>query len=234
MSNDFIYIEKDWGSLFYKHFGKNTRQEAVDICSKQGKLVHLPRPRFAEENEFYRIFFSKENLWLDLKDDRIGLKSSDGNIFVSQSWVTLPRQTNAIEKRYDWINTNLEPRSEQEFINGVIMDQTGRWQSIDDTEKMDTVCIYNIIPNECRRCSNKTYCRFQDDRKDIECICTFRAVLKSDSLQDMPPIPGFFHTNQIDYNPQLEALKSQWDSLEKYSSISGDFEPYEIKKSNCF
>ena len=228
MSNDFIYIEKEWGSLFYKHFGKNTRQEAVSICSKQGNLVHLPRPRFAEENEFYRIFFSKENLWLDFKDDRIGLKSSDENIFVSQSWVTLPSQTKAIEKRYDWINTNLEPRSEQEFINGVIMDQTGRWQSIDDTEKMDTVCIYNIIPNECRRCSNKTYCRFQDDRKDIECICTFRAVIRSDSLPPLPP----------PFLPNYAKLMSEWDktysdSIKTYSSKSGDFEPYDITKRNC-
>ena len=231
MSNDFIYIEKEWGSLFYKHFGKKTRQEAVDICSKQGKFkkqVHLPRPRFAEENEFYRIFFSKENLWLDLKDDRIGLKSSDENVFVSQSWVTLPSQTKAIEKRYDWINTNLEPRREQEFINGVIMDQTGRWQSIDDTEKMDTVCIYNIIPNECRRCSNKTYCRFQDDRKDIECICTFRAVIRSDSLPPLPP----------PFLPNYAKLMSEWDktysdSIKTYSSKSGDFEPYDITKRNC-
>ena len=153
------------------------------------------------------------------------MKSSDENIFVSQSWVTLPSQTNAIEKRYDWINTNLEPRREQEFINGVIMDQTGRWQSIDDTEKMDTVCIYNIIPNECRRCKDNTFCRFQDDRKDIECICTFRAVLESDSL---PALPYIAYPS-----PQIETLLSQWESLETYSSRSGDFEPYDIKKSNC-
>ena len=230
MSNDFIYIEKEWGSLFYKHFGKKTRQEAEDICSKQGKFVHLPRPRFAEENEFYRIFFSKENLWLDLKDDRIGLKSSDENIFVSQSWVTLPKQTKAIEKRYDWINTNLEPRSEQEFINGVIMDQTGRWQSIDDTEKMDTVCIYNIIPNECKRCWNQTYCRFQDDRKDIECICTFRGVIESDFLVPEKN-PQMVHP----LHPSIPhpILLDEWESIVTYSSKSGDFEPYDIRKRNC-
>ena len=53
----FIYIENEWGSLFYKHLGKMTRNDAKTTCSSFGSSIHLPKPRFLEEFNFYRIHF---------------------------------------------------------------------------------------------------------------------------------------------------------------------------------
>ena len=69
LSEDFIFVEQEWGSLFYKHIGKRTRSEAKNLCSSAGPSVHLPIPRFYEEQEFYKTHFGDENLWLDLTFD---------------------------------------------------------------------------------------------------------------------------------------------------------------------
>ena len=65
LPEDFIFIEHEWGSLFYKHLGKLAREDAKEECSKSGASVHLPIPRFLEENEFYRIHFGSEGLRLN-------------------------------------------------------------------------------------------------------------------------------------------------------------------------
>ena len=57
LPEDFIYIENEWGSLFYKHLGKMARNDARTNCSSFGSSVHLPIPRFIEEYEFYRAHF---------------------------------------------------------------------------------------------------------------------------------------------------------------------------------
>ena len=57
LPEDFIYIENEWGSLFYKHLGKMARNDARKNCSSFGSSVHLPIPRFIEEYEFYRAHF---------------------------------------------------------------------------------------------------------------------------------------------------------------------------------
>ena len=41
LATDFIYIEKEWGSLFYKHFGERSRIEAKQLCAQEGGNVHL-------------------------------------------------------------------------------------------------------------------------------------------------------------------------------------------------
>ena len=36
LTEDFIYVEKEWGSLFYKHLGKLKKTEAKQVCSQYG------------------------------------------------------------------------------------------------------------------------------------------------------------------------------------------------------
>lgn len=67
LTDDYIYVEQEWGSLFYKHVGKKNRRDAEKICSDDG--AHLPFPRFAEEQEFYKVHFGDESLWLDVYYD---------------------------------------------------------------------------------------------------------------------------------------------------------------------
>ena len=57
LPEDFIYIENEWGSLFYKHLGSLTRKDGKLKCSSFGSSVHLPIPRFREELEFYIAYF---------------------------------------------------------------------------------------------------------------------------------------------------------------------------------
>ena len=83
LTEDFIYVEQEWGSLFYKHLGKQTRSAAKDLCSNISPNVHLPIPRFHEENEFYKTHFGDEGLWLDVSYDvNEGLKSVDGHSLI--------------------------------------------------------------------------------------------------------------------------------------------------------
>ena len=75
LPEDFIYIENEWGSLFYKHLGKMARNDARKNCSSFGSSVHLPIPRFIEEYEFYRAHFGYygqlnfKGLWPSKFDD---------------------------------------------------------------------------------------------------------------------------------------------------------------------
>ena len=57
LPEDFIYIENEWGSSFYKHLGNLTRKDGKLNCSSFGSSVHLPIPRFREEFEFYKAHF---------------------------------------------------------------------------------------------------------------------------------------------------------------------------------
>ena len=66
LTEDFIFVEKDWGSLFYKHIGRHNRTEAERLCSEEGEFVHLPVPRFADENMFYREVFGSKGLWFSV------------------------------------------------------------------------------------------------------------------------------------------------------------------------
>ena len=51
----------------------------------------------------------------------------------------------------------------------------GPWISTsDDTELIDSVCVYNIQPNEdCSQCFDEDFCRFTDtNRQQTECVCS--------------------------------------------------------------
>ena len=56
LPDDFIFIDRQWGSMFYKHIGYHTQPEAKRLCSAYGDTVHLPIPRSQEENEFYHTW----------------------------------------------------------------------------------------------------------------------------------------------------------------------------------
>ena len=68
LTKDYVLIENEWGSLFYQHIGKQSRHQAKQLCSNEGEFVHLPIPRFPEENQFYQTFFATEGLWLGVSD----------------------------------------------------------------------------------------------------------------------------------------------------------------------
>ena len=280
LTEDFIYVEQEWGSLFYKHMGKQTRKAAKNLCSRlspgeETNSVHLPIPRFHEENEFYKTHFGSsgqntdlditldEGLWLDVSYDvNEGLKSADGHSFIKyvRSFVTdkynetfdywewrdsnigydhrggddvsyllslidifdedrrdYSRKSDVIAeefieiKKYDWINltdmnvtgyfidegekyvymadesTVYGGMKKYEWEKYVFMTNTGEWQWINENEadiaeneagyrygiygneEYDTVCVYNIIPDECSECSEESFCRYTDSETECDC-----------------------------------------------------------------
>ena len=116
LTEDFIFVEQEWGSLFYKHVGKQTREDAKNLCStlspgEETNSVHLPIPRFQEENEFYKTHFGDEGLWLDVSYDvNEGLKSADGHSFIKyvRSFVTHKSNETLTYNEYEeWKESNI-------------------------------------------------------------------------------------------------------------------------------
>ena len=168
LTKDYVFIENEWGSLFYKHIGKQNRNQAKQICSNEGEFVHLPIPRFPEENQFYKTFFATEGLWLGVSDAfEDGVFQSDlGNEFIR----FVPRAVGFEQfYHYGWMNASLYLNTN---FNGIKMMQSGDWQDADELELLDSVCVYNVVPNNCSNCLNEKFCRYSHaDRSKTECVC---------------------------------------------------------------
>ena len=168
LTKDFVFFKHEWGSLFYKHIGKQNRKKAKQICMDEGDFLHLPIPRFPEENEFYKVFFADEDLWLGLSDPKKeGVYQSD----QGDEFIRLVPQAVGVEQfyHYHWINASLDVYND---AYGVTMTKTGHWVGINENEMKDSVCVYNIIPSSCSKCLNKTFCRYKDHtRTETECVC---------------------------------------------------------------
>ena len=171
LSEDFIYLENQWGTLFFKHIGKMERAKAKEMCSSEGTSVHLPIPRFPEENEFYRIYFGHDKLWLGVSnsDDTASriFKTDEGQILFG---IFTQSHAEVEINQYSWINGTQSILNSN--FNDVSMSNSGQWQGSNETELLDSVCIFNILPDECSKCLNQDYCRYKDEnREEVECIC---------------------------------------------------------------
>ena len=149
-SGDFILIEQEWGSMFYKHIGNHTRAEAKRLCSLYGDSVHLPIPRFEDEYEFYQKYFAGETLWLDIFLTSLNYNSPHGQLFAR------PMNT--------WINFGFKY---------VILTEEGEWKTTDELNQRSSVCVLNIpLHGNCSKCYNKAFCRFtKQSRQETECVC---------------------------------------------------------------
>ena len=228
LAADFIYIEKEWGSLFYKHFGKNTRIKAKELCAQEGNEVHLPIPRSNEENEFYRVYFGEKNVWLGIIDDSNGI-ATDGFEWGSRIpnekksiYVSRRNQENKSKILYDWLKFKGSIENNESYIKGLQLTKSGQWESIKETDEVNTVCVYNIIPNECSKCSDKYFCQYFDEKQQAKCICKFdvedatvisNIIQESEKLQDqymdmpsLPPHQIFYYSKDYFYNANIPEL----------------------------
>ena len=177
LTEDFIFIEDAWGSMFYKYIGKQTREEAKRLCHAYGDLVHLPIPRFKEENEFYRKHFADETLWLDIsrepsdqyqydlyEDNHGHYKSSFGQMFVRRIKTLLK---NEYVENYDWINFT------KNGSDYVILAEDGHWETTNENIPRNSVCVFNMLLHEnCSNCPDEAFCRFTTQtRQETECVC---------------------------------------------------------------
>ena len=166
LTEDFIYVEKNWGSFFYKHLGRMSKQEAKHNCAQYGDSVRLPIPRFDDENKFYQDVFADEGLWLDVSyDDETAVVISDlGQVFERRI-----ETVSGIEKitYFDWMIFN-----QTEFPE-IFLSDDGQWKTSDKNQLLNSVCVLNIKPDEkCSKCFDEDFCRYKDQiRKNTECVC---------------------------------------------------------------
>ena len=169
LSEDFIFMDQEWGSMFYKYIGKMQKNTANKICSKYGDSVHLPIPRFADENEFYRIHFGETNLWLDIiYNNDTGYESASGHSFTEQVHSITGGKLRY--NKYEWMDI-ISLNNSHSY--NIVLTNKGQWLAVNETEIFDSVCIYNIIPTQkCSKCLDKDFCRYTDRTKQrIECVC---------------------------------------------------------------
>ena len=146
------------------------RNDAKQNCLNYGDSVHLPIPRFPSENEFYQKHFGNESLWLGLSDaERDGLYKTDYDGTILHFVVKRP-EGEILGSKYKWTNKSLTFNYE---LNGVKLSTNGEWQMEDENEtELDSICVYNIIPDECEKCLDRNFCRYSDrSRSTVECIC---------------------------------------------------------------
>ena len=174
--------------------GKYDRYQAKQLCSSEGNAVSLPMPRFEEENEFYRVYFGDVSLWLNALDDVRGVRDETNDHYYMAQHALIHANYNQFEKTtgnmmaifdipylnakdprakyYDWVKMDLTSRFDEglDFLNGVTMTYTGEWKSVDLDQMVNTICVYNIIPESCSKCPEQFFCRYQDNRIETECI----------------------------------------------------------------
>ena len=167
LSEDFIYVERDWGSLFYRHLGRKSKPEAKQHCSQYGDTVHLPIPTSEKENQFYQTYFTDDKLWLDVSyDDQDSVFKSDfGHSFIQMiETVTVVQNVS----HFEWINFNHSGH------NDIILSSDGQWGTADILNPVNSICVYKIKPEEnCTKCFDSSFCQFKDKtRQQTECICS--------------------------------------------------------------
>ena len=136
------------------------------MCREFGDSVHLPIPRSKEENDFYRTFFTDENLWLDISynSNEANFKSDSGSVFAHKIQTV---NKSEIISSFDWIDFD-------EFgSNDVILSSDGKWRTKDGSNPVNSICIYKIEhDNDCAKCFDEAFCRYTDrTRKKTECVC---------------------------------------------------------------
>ena len=168
LPDDYIYVELEWGSLFYKHLGKKNRTDAKSTCLRHNDKTHLPIPRFSEENEFFRTHFGDEPLWLGMSDsEEAGIYRTDFDFTLHQLFNINGTETTG--SKFEWTKTYFKHDSS---LKGVKMSKSGQWQMEDENNLLNAICVYDIIPDECSECLNDSFCRFINSTKaEVECIC---------------------------------------------------------------
>ena len=180
LTDDFIYVEHEWGSIFYKHLDKMQRNDARNACSNYGDSVHLPIPRSPQENEFYKTHFGDAGLWLGISDsEQEGIFKSDNGYILHHVFKTITGERNI--NQYNWTDkwTNL---SQNTSLNGVKMSSSGQWEIENENRELDAVCIFNILLTECSSCLNQEFCITNNrNQNEYECLCP--ATTKGDKCE---------------------------------------------------
>ena len=124
----------------------------------------------------------------------MGLKTVSGHFYIryiksyteKPSWmdqyVTRP-VTDVSIKNTDWVSFTDRNHPDSDLYDGddggpkaVVMasvDNGGGWMLAFEDELVDTVCVYNIKPDEaCSKCRDEKFCRFAgSERQETECVC---------------------------------------------------------------
>ena len=180
MTDNFVFLETDWGSLFYYRSAQTEwldPEEAEQICSESG--THLPIPRWSDENEFYRSYFVEQPDDDNWKEHPWGR----GKIWLGVSNSTFEEYIDSNSTTGDWMDWVIDEDSFYHDIYGklydggphgkfrVAMTPSGQWAADNVNLLHDAVCVLNIPPEACSKCSDPDFCRYKDKtRTEVECF----------------------------------------------------------------
>ena len=57
--------------------------------------------------------------------------------------------------------------------------------------ELDTVCVYNILPDDCSKCLYREFCKYKDQTKnEIECLCPLMTKGENCEIDECPCFNG--------------------------------------------
>ena len=120
--------------------------------------------------EFIEI---KSHDWINLTDMNVsGYFIDEGEKGVNMAYTD--ESTTYGWQLYEWEKYVLMTNTgEWKWINeneaNIAVDEYGDRIGIYGNEKYDTVCVYNIIPDECSECSEESFCRYTNSETECDC-----------------------------------------------------------------
>ena len=85
-----------------------------------------------------------------------------------------------------WTNLSLDS-------NLIIGNQSSSFQ-VDIKQRnreLDTVCVYNILPDDCSKCLYREFCKYRDQTKnEIECLCPLMTKGENCEIDECPCLNG--------------------------------------------
>ena len=153
-------------NVFYlKYFGHDELWLGISN-SDQGSTHHLvrgllgPLARTARNTWNCLVAGPTSALIPDSDSNGQNIYKSDNGQTLFGSWTINPY--------HQWINYGDVIDSGE---NGVAMSRSSLWQGKDENNMLDSVCVFNVIPDECSKCPNKNYCRYiTGSRTVVECM----------------------------------------------------------------
>ena len=92
--------------------------------------------------------------------------------------------------QFIWIDTwtNLSLDINLNFGNQSL---SGQLEIENEERELDTVCVYDILPDNCSKCLFKELCRYKDQTKnETECLCPLMTKGENCEIDECPCLNG--------------------------------------------
>ena len=68
---------------------------------------------------------------------------------------------------------------------------SGQLEIKEENSELDTICVYNILPDDCSKCLYKELCKYKDQpKKETECLCPLLTKGENCEIDECPCLNG--------------------------------------------